>query len=262
VKALQRFISHNVLSNLPVHSSATAYVKGVNIRENAAMHRTGRTLLKLDFKDFFPSLTVLDWAQYARRHTTIIDPSEVPLYRNVLFWGKGTGAPICLSIGAPTSPIVSNLLLYDLDTELQAAAHELDISYTRYADDITVSGPNIEDLRRFERRARSIVSNLRSPRLRFNDEKRGIYSMGQRRMVTGLILTPQDAISIGRDRKRLISAMIHRASIGKINAGTLAQLKGFLGFCADNEPEFISRLRRKYGNAVVDGVLRYEIPRS
>ncbi len=86
--------------------------------------------------------------------------------------------------------------------------------YTRYADDITVSGKNVEDVLRFEASFMRTIKATKSPVLASNDEKRGIYLKGQRRMVTGLIVTPTNEISIGRERKRLISVMLHKVLIG------------------------------------------------
>ena len=79
-------------------------------------------------------------------------------------------------------------------------------------------------------------------------------------MVTGLKITPVGVISIGRDRKRLISVMLHKVILGEDDVKHLNYLKGMLGFSLANEPEFVSRLRVKYGNDVVNRVLRFTPP--
>jgi hypothetical protein len=79
-------------------------------------------------------------------------------------------------------------------------------------------------------------------------------------MVTGLKITPVGAVSIGRERKRLISVKLHKVALGEDDLKHLNYLKGMLGFCLANEPEFVSRLRVKYGNDVVDRVLRFTPP--
>jgi retron-type reverse transcriptase len=262
LKAIQRFILDKILSKLPVHPAAAAYVTGRNIAENAIAHVKSRVVLKLDFSDFFPSITVRDWERYARSCGIDFGPDELVLYSKTLFWGQRSYQPKCLSIGAPTSPILSNILLFELDTKLSEAAERAHVTYTRYADDITASGQRLEDVLRFEAITRAVVKKMRSPRLVFNDEKRGVYTKGQRRMVTGLVLTPVQKISIGRERKRLISVMLHKVAMNKSDPEHTATVKGLLGFCIANEPDFVSRMREKYGNAVVDSVLRFEIPRK
>jgi len=220
-----------------------------------------RVILKLDFQDFFPSITVEDWDFLLSRYRPEeIERNDSQLYRQILFWGRGLPVPKCLSIGAPTSPMLSNIVLFPLDTRLSRAATTTKVAYTRYADDITVSGESIEDVRQFENRLIRILDSMKSPKLTLNYKKRGIYLKGEKRMVTGLKITPIGDVSIGRDRKRLVSAMVHKVSLGESDADHLNYLKGMLGFCLANEPAFVSRLRIKYGNAVLDRVLRFSPP--
>jgi hypothetical protein len=261
LKAIQRFVLDRLLSKLPVHERAMAYVEGRNIAQNASAHVGFRSVLKLDFENFFPSIKVADWRRYVQDHELPIDGQELTLYARILFWGMGNLRPVCLSIGAPTSPMMSNVIMFNLDDLFCKRADDLGVSYTRYADDITVAGESAENLLLFESFARSIIRRSKTPKLKFNEEKRGLYTMGQRRMVTGLVITPTHRISIGRQRKRLISAMLHRIKIGKADPEIKAELKGLLGFCIANEPEFVSRMRAKYGSAIVDSALRYVIPR-
>jgi hypothetical protein len=79
-------------------------------------------------------------------------------------------------------------------------------------------------------------------------------------MVTGLIVTPDRKISLGRERKRLISAMLHRSSHGMLDLLERSRLKGFLGFTVANEPEFLGKLRTKYGSDVIDAALSFHAP--
>ena len=261
VKAIQRYILETKLATLPVHAAATGYIKGQNILLNAEHHRDSRVILKLDFIDFFPSIKVRDWDILLRvLKTPLIEQNELSFYKNILFWGQGTKTPRCLAIGAPTSPALSNIILCRLDTTFSQIASRLKVIYTRYADDITVSGKSVEDVLRFEASFMRIIKATKSPVLASNDEKRGIYLKGQRRMVTGLILTPVSEISIGRERKRLISVMFHKVLIGALNAEQMGYLKGMVGFCLANEPEFITRMRRKYGNETIDRVLTFTAP--
>jgi hypothetical protein len=259
LKALQRYILKHKLSAFPIHPAATAYMKGINILHNAAAHQRNRVILKLDFEDFFPSITVRDWDRLLRaRRPEAIEAGDARYYRLVLFWGQQSSTPRCLSIGAPTSPALSNIIMYGLDTVFSEAADASNVIYTRYADDITASGRRVEDVLEFERRIVRIVNRTSSPTLRFNGDKRGVYLRGQKRMVTGLIITPPGTISIGRQRKRLISAMLHKVVLGSSDVEHLKSLKGMLGFCTANEPEFVTRMRQKYGATVLESVLKYD----
>jgi hypothetical protein len=261
LKALQRYIMATKLSKFSIHQAATGYIKHRNIHYNAECHKHARVILKLDFENFFPSIIVHDWDVLLSKHTPPeIDRRDSQLYKQLLFWGQKSPVPLCLSIGAPTSPILSNIIMFSLDTRLSRAATATKVSYTRYADDITVSGESIEDVREFENRLIRILSLTKSPTLTLNQKKRGIYLKGEKRMVTGLKITPVGSISIGRERKRLVSVMLHKVLLGETDVNHLNYLKGMLGFCLANEPEFVSRLRLKYGSVVVDRVLRFSPP--
>src|SRR3981189_1234393 len=57
LKFLQRWVVEHILNYAHVHTAATAYRKPANVRNNAAIHANGRFFLKLDFAEFFPSIT-------------------------------------------------------------------------------------------------------------------------------------------------------------------------------------------------------------
>ncbi|WP_302051573.1 reverse transcriptase domain-containing protein [Sphingopyxis sp. BSNA05] len=103
--------------------------------------------------------------------------SDLQYFEPLLFWGRGSKIPQCLSIGAPTSPAISNILLYEFDQKLIERAGDLGLTVSRYADDITVSGESVTNIRKFERSIASILSKLKNPKLMLNDEK-GVSTLG------------------------------------------------------------------------------------
>jgi RNA-directed DNA polymerase len=54
-----------------------------------------------------------------------------------------------------------------------------------------------------------------------------------------------------------MSVMLHKVLISALDAKQMGYLKGMVGFCLANEPEFITRMRRKYGNDTIDRVLAF-----
>jgi hypothetical protein len=115
LKVLQRFLLEKKLDRLPVHRAAAAYVIGRGIRDNAGVHCQNSVILKLDFENFFPSIRVRDWKLYVEKNVPEWVP-DIRLLVNILFWGQGKNVvnPKCLSIGAPTSPMISNLIMFEL----------------------------------------------------------------------------------------------------------------------------------------------------
>lgn len=257
LKTIQHVILREILDKIAVSEIATAYVAGRGIAFNAKIHLYQRWLLKLDFKNFFHSITPRDWDRIVRRTEALRQFSrDGEFFHRILFWGAGERQPRCLSIGAPTSPSVSNLACVRLDQWMIDQARKLDVRVTRYADDITVSGDNVAKLARFERLLEAVLEDNKGIRLSLNEKKRGLYGPGERRMVTGLVLTPDGKISIGRDRKREISALIHQFALGRADNEAAMRAKGLLAFAISAEPSFFTSMKSKYGGGVIDDLMR------
>lgn len=258
LKALQYVLIRNLLRNLPVHEAATAYVVGGSIRENAARHASGRVLYKIDFRAFFPSIQAGDWAAYAREHLKDMTLEDVRFTQHVLFWGAGDAKPRCLSIGAPSSPYLSNALMFSFDKHLSEQCALLGVTYTRYADDLTFSTKGHLDKQQIRQAIRGAIQAGFVPRLDINEDKTVLVSKATRRRVTGLIVTNDGLVSLGRDRKRLISCMVDHVGKGDLASEKLPTLRGWLAFANDVEPDFVVRLRHKYSTELIDRLLKNE----
>lgn len=251
VKILQRILVDKVLSTLPVHPAATAYRRAMSIRDNAAAHTKNGPILKFDFKDFFPSLTEYDWKIYCTTHAVFEDKEDVDLSVRILFRRSPYLSGLRLAIGAPSSPLLSNILLNDFDEKVTRAVAADQVTYTRYADDLTFSARRTGYLTRVDKALRSIIREMRSPSLRINEAKTVSATKKYKRFVTGLVLTNDGEVSLGRDKKRHISAAVHHAANGRMDYERLAELSGTLAYVNAVEPEFLNRLRRKYGDEVI-----------
>jgi hypothetical protein len=262
LKPIQRSIAELLLEKLPVHAAAMAYRDGVSIADNARVHSGRWPILKLDFERFFNNITAAAWQRFlASQETVRLDRADTMLVTKALFWGVGHSTPRCLSIGAPSSPLVSNVIMFDFDTSMHSFAEKHGIRYTRYADDITVSAKEFLKLHQFEKHLRSYISRNKTPELIVNEEKRVVFSASERRLVTGLVLTPDGKVSLGRDRKRELASLIHRHLLGQLDVDRLGYLHGMLAFALSSERAFVGRMRSKYGDEVITSILRYRVPR-
>ena len=251
LKAIQRYLIAEKLRGLRVHPIATAYRVGMSIADNAAHHVKNRVIMKLDFKDFFHSITPNDLLSLIKKtDIDTITREDRALLSSILFWLNPFENRLCLSIGAPSSPHISNVVMEPLDREFYKVARDYSTVCTRYADDITLSSNSVEKLLKVEQRIRRIISRSSQPRLTFNEEKRGIFTKAGRRIVTGLVLTPNAKLSLGRDRKRKISAALHHISIGRnVTQEHREQTRGWLAYAKSVEPSFVDKMSRKYSVA-------------
>ena len=251
VKALQYWVMRHVLSQFDVHPAATAYRKGLSIADNARPHTLGRYLLKLDFSDFFPSIKAKDLELFLGKHTRPFNAVDIKALCRILFWMPRGSRNLQLSIGAPTSPLLSNILLGDFDSQVAAACARERIAYTRYADDLSFSARSSKALARIEALVIETCARQTSPVLLVNEAKTARVSRRESRRVTGLVLTNDDKVSIGRDLKRRIRAQMHCFATEKLDSEQCLTLRGMIAYINSVEPRFITRLRRKYGADVV-----------
>ena len=257
LKTLQYWVIDNVLNIFPVHPAATAYRKGRNIADNAQPHAAHSYLCKLDFKNFFPSIKAADLVNFISKHPLARDWSkdDIDYLARILFWRPKRSKDLLLSIGAPSSPILSNILLYDFDVEVAAFCLKHGLTYTRYADDLTFSTNEPLVLRGIEDEIAQICKRIKSPKLTLNRNKTVHASKKGARRVTGLVLTNEGLVSIGREKKREVSAAFHRYTLGKLNAEETGTLAGMVAYIKSVEPKFLEQLANKYGAANLNQLL-------
>lgn len=252
VKVAQKVLMEEVLSKLPVHPAATAYRDGSSIRKNAAIHaNVNGPILKYDFKDFFPSITAMSWVSYCEAHH-VMDRDDAIRAGRILFRRPKGGRILRLSIGAPSSPMLSNIMLFEFDQEISRRVERHKITYTRYADDIVFSAERTGNLSVVDGILRSVLNNITSPRLTLNSDKTVLATKKFHRQVTGLVLSNDGAVSLGRDRKRRIRAALHHYKLGKLDKAAAVKLAGTLAFAKDAEPGFHEAMQRVYGAQLIE----------
>lgn len=254
LKFLQRWLNRNLLSTLPVHESAFAYRNGRGISDNAILHVKKSYLLKIDFEDFFPSLKRADVKTLLETHL----PKEINDFTNLDI--DVILQIVCkydsLTIGAPSSPILSNTILYDFDCFASKMCKDNGVTYTRYADDVFMSTDKPNQLIEILKAIRSDLRERTSPRLRINDKKTVFTSRKRRRIAAGLVLTSDGRLSIGRKKKRHIRGLIHQYSTNQLTDDEVSYLYGYLSFVRSVEPEFLDRVREKYGTETINQLMR------
>lgn len=255
VKLLQNWIIENVLCNYSIHEAASAYITGKGIKDNAMRHVKNNYMLKLDFKEFFPSIIPRDFIAYTKRYFhEVYDDKDIEDMCRILFWFNKAERKLQLSIGAPSSPTVSNILMFDFDNIINNFCINNNINYTRYADDLIFSTMEKNLLKDVELLVRDVCSHLPYPSLKINEDKTLHISKKNKRIVTGLVISNDNKVSLGRERKRQLRAKIHHYSLGQLDMKEVASLKGYLSFALDVEPKFIERMKKKYSNSVIDSI--------
>lgn len=250
LKRSQYWVLDNVLARAPVHPAAHGFLKGRSIVSNAAPHVGQAVVINVDLKDFFPSIDmrriagVFGQLGYSKQVATTLAllcteaaTEEVNVDGETFFVAQGRRV---LPQGAPTSPALTNILCRRLDARLQGAAAKLGFAYTRYADDLTFSGP--EDTRKLAGkllwRVRQIVIDEGfTP----HPDKQHVMRDSQRQSVTGIVVNERPTIE--RTTLRRFRATLFQVEKdgpdGKQwngNANVFAALEGYAQFVRMVDP--------------------------
>ena len=253
VKFIQRWLCRNVFSHFPIHDAAQAYKEGANIAANARIHVKQNYLLKVDFENFFPSIRGDDIRSLVNGEQATFEPTLTD--EDVELIVKAVCKDGALTIGAPSSPVISNVLMYDFDRELSEECQRRRVRYSRYADDIALSTDEPGELAELLKVVTSLLKKPGGPSLTINPNKTVFTSRKRLRRITGIVLTSDCEISIGRRAKRKLRSMIFRYSQGQLPADDAAYLRGYLAFVKSIEPDVISRLELKYGSQVLTRIM-------
>ena len=188
LKSIQRQISEVLLIHMPVSRYAKAYRFGSSTLRNAKHHVGKQVVLKLDILHFFDSIqysTVKDKVFPAQIYA---EPLRILL--TMLCYHKDA-----LPQGAPSSPAITNIILYGFDELVGQWCRERGISYTRYCDDMTFSGDfDPAEVIRFVR------LELKKTGFLLNEQKTRIQRPGQQQTVTGIVVN--EKLSIPEDYRR------------------------------------------------------------
>lgn len=211
-KGVQQCLARLLGSVYEPRAVVHGFTRERNVCTNAEPHIRRRFVLNIDLEDFFPSIN------FGRVRGLFLKPPYncTPEVATLL-------AQICcfnnqLPQGAPTSPIVSNMICSRLDSNLSKLAAVYGCSYTRYADDITLSADHdkfprdLAEIKSVDGESqcvpgRKILSVIERNGFKINLSKVRLQSHHQRQEVTGLIANRK--VNVERAYVREVRALLH-----------------------------------------------------
>lgn len=197
LKHIQRIIHTKILDNISISKYASAYHKKAKLVENASPHVGKRFLLKLDLIDFFGSI------QFKEIYSCVFNTKYFPKQIGVMLT-KLCCVNDVLPQGTPTSPAISNIVMKNFDDNFGAWCEARGFSYTRYCDDITISGN--KPLYPAYCKAKRWLENMG---FEINPHKTRFITNASRQTVTGI--TVNEKLSVSADYKRKLRQEIYYA---------------------------------------------------
>lgn len=252
LKKRQKWILNNILEMISLPEYVHGFVKGKSIVTNASAHLGKKEIICLDIKNFFYSIKFDNitnvFCQLGYTKEVAGELSKVCTVHKVL------------PQGGPASPYLANICFREVDNEINQIALKNNLTYTRYADDITVSGDcSIEKFKEI------IIKIIKKYSFEINEEKTHIMKDKQRKMVTGLILT--DILKVPKSFKKILRQEIYycnkygisqhlerrknKITIKKVNS--YFTVKSYEKYDAINYREYL------YGKAYFIRMVEYEV---
>ncbi len=256
LKIMQKKIQSQFFLRLPVHACATAYIKGQGIHFNASQHAGNSYLLKMDFSNYFPSIVPNDLHSHVEKHLGEYSENDRFVIENLFFYRPTKKGSLRLSIGAPSSPFLSNTIMYGFDNLVKSLCDEANVTYTRYADDLAFSTNEKNLLYSYPKQIRQICKGIAYPSLVINRKKTVFSSKANNRHITGLVLTNDNKVSLGRSKKRYIKSLVYGFMNQTLEGEQIPHLRGLIAYAIDVEPSFVQSLKNKYGNATIQQILK------
>ena len=224
LKRIQNIILHKILYEFKPHDIAHGFVKGRSPRTNAEAHVGKKYIIKIDLENFFGSIhnfNVIFLLRYLlgvlSKKGLFDESSEEDLMLIADMLCLNGSVPQ----GAPSSPALTNLWCYWLDSELEKIKLNNTVQITRYADDITVS---FDDKEKIGPIIKELTHLLRQKRLRINRRKLRVCSYNTRQKVTGVVVNSK--LNTSKESWRNLRAALHNAKQNSVSEKSIQQLRG------------------------------------
>jgi len=212
LRRVQRVLLEQILDRVPVHAACHGFVAGRSTLTNARPHERAAIVLKLDLKDFFPTVHYrrvkglfmqLGYGDEVAATLAGLTTHRPKLSDGTIVW------PGMLPQGAPTSPALANLACRRLDRRLERLAGKYGAVYTRYADDLTFSFAQAPDVR-VGRFLWWVDGICQQEGFAERPDKRRVLRAKHQQRVTGLVVN--ERASVPREDRRRFRAILHNCA--------------------------------------------------
>lgn len=255
LKNYLRFIDKVVLRHLAKNTNVVhSYIKEKSVLTAVKNHASNSAFFLTDIKSFFSNISEEDVKRVLIRDKNLIPISNFDAYiadiAKTMTWGGS------IPVGFPTSPKLSNGFLYEFDNALHNVCKSRSLTYTRYSDDIIISGTDKDLLFDLRDIVQDILHQHASKKLFLNAEKTRITHIGNKVKILGLVITQDGRVTVDSKYKRTLESLLHFYITDRIQyddflnkkfKGKEHSLFGLLHYINATDPAYLAKLQRKYG---------------
>ncbi len=251
LRFIDRIILRHLNSDLEVVHS---FIKEKNTLSAVEAHIGNNYFFLTDIISFYSNIKPNDVRKIIERDKNSIPISDIESYVELIV--RNTTYNGSVPVGFSTSPQLSNAFLFDFDRVTKSFCSSNSLIYTRYADDIIISGKSFDDLSELRIKIQNFLVEYASPNIQLNQKKTHITHLGNKINILGLSILPNGIITINSKYKKRIELVLHFYINNKEKYNSLLSkyfrngehsLFGLLHYAKSIDPKYIAKLQRKYG---------------
>jgi RNA-directed DNA polymerase len=263
LKVYHSFLNLFVFEHLPLNERVVfSYRKGFSAFNAVEKHRYSKYFFQTDISSFFDSIDSTLVRTTLLNGISTIPVADLEIYIDRIL--ELVCVDDALPIGFPASAPLSNAVLYEFDKSLEKYCIDRDLCYTRYADDIIVSGKSKDVLANIDNETQCFLDKTTSKRLRLNLKKTKFYQVGNKVKILGMMILPNGKITPDTKKKKELEVLLHFYLSNKVKFANLLvgeeqdeldKIGGNLNYVNSIDPDYTNKLRRKFGATTIDTLL-------
>lgn len=271
LKIYHKFLNLFLIEFLPINERVVfSYRKGFGAINAVEKHSHGRYFFQTDISSFFDSI------DSSLTRSVILAGSDFCPISDIREYIDRVIDLVCVDdsvpVGFPVSAPLSNSVLFGFDNEIEVVCRNLDLTYSRYADDIIISGQQQESLLGIDDIIQEKLHSFASPKFNINRAKTKFFQVGSKIKILGMMILPNGKISPDTKKKRDLEVLLHfyitnRPRFNQMIVKMKSRpgkdievhedeypdiLSGNLNYVDSIDPDYTNKLRRKFGAATID----------
>ncbi len=260
LKKYLRFLNSYVFDYAKINLEVVhSYRKGKNAYTAVVKHAVSKYYFQTDIQNYFNSITIEDIEFILNNNLINIPISDIELYKSKIL--NLVTIDGILPVGFSTSPNISNTCLYLFDNALEYYCNTKNIVYTRYSDDIILSSNNRDTLKNAKEIISEQLNLFHNGRIQLNPNKTKYTHKGEKIKLLGLVVLPSGKVSVDIKIKKQLEILLHFYINDKDKFsdylknnyhGELSTISGQLNYINSIDNTYLNKLRRKYGNFIID----------
>lgn len=260
LKKYLRFLNSFIFDYAKINTNVVhSYRRDKSTYTAVIPHCHSKFFFQTDIKNFFYNITRKDVEKILNMSCDDSPINDIYQYKSHLL--SVTTIDDVLPVGFPTSPNISNGFLFDFDNALEGYCLENDIIYTRYADDIILSSNTKDFFPTIQNTISDYLNELYEGRIKINLCKTKRTQKGNKIKILGMVILPSGKISVDIKLKQQIEILFHfyindkdkfSDYLRKHYQGDFRKISGQLNYINTIDNSYLDKLRKKYGNFIVD----------